>query len=71
MSDENDDQPPKGWVDYSDRHIRIDTGFYEIVVKDDREDLETLEDSATRLMSEAESAVERMKADSDPSGMHR
>lgn len=61
---------PDWFGDYSDRHIRVDAGYFEVVVKDDEKDLGEIEETAYRVMEKAEETVERMTEETDSDGMH-
>ena len=57
--------------DISDRHVRVDTLIGEVVVRDDRADLEEIESTAERLLDRAEEIHEKHTHRTDGDGVYR
>lgn len=57
-------------TDFSDRHIRVKSAVGEVVVRDDRADLENIEATADRMLDRAEELHEKHVDDTNPNGTY-
>jgi len=56
--------------DFSDRHVRVKSSVGTVVVRDDREPLSEIEETANRLLDRAEELYEKHSQDSDGDGVY-